>query len=134
MDGESYGAEVAVTWQATDGWRLQGAYTVLEMQLHRDSGIPASQEAPEGQSPQQQVTLESSWNLPGNVELDLIGRFVDRLSGFNPSGAAGVSDTVAAYLSLDARLAWRPQPNLELAGSARICSTANMRSPGRAPR
>jgi len=114
MDGETYGTEVAATWQVTEWWRLYGAYTWLGTQLHRGEGIPSSQEAPEEQSPEQPVYLQSSWNLPGHMEFDLMGRFVDQLGGFNPSGAPGVSDTIDHYVSLDVRLSWRPGKNLEL--------------------
>ena len=121
LDAETYGAELAANWRITDWWRLYGAYSLLKMNLHADPSLPlASQrssglEGREGQSPQQQVYVQSSWNLPRDVEFDLIGRYVDRLHGFNPSGIAGVSDTVKDYFSLDARLAWRPGRNWELA-------------------
>ena len=110
MDGEVYGAELGANWQPAEAWQLHAAYTFLKMQLHRNPGLAASAEAAEGQSPVNQVYLRSSWNLPGNVEVDLIGRFVDQVTGFN-SGGAG--DKIDAYLSLDARLAWRARKNLE---------------------
>ena len=77
MEGETYGVEVAATWQATDWWRLYGAYTFLDMQLHSQPGLGSSAEAAEGQSPVHQVYLQSSWDLPGRMEFDLMVRFVD---------------------------------------------------------
>jgi iron complex outermembrane receptor protein len=77
------------------------------MQLHRDQGLAASAEAAKGQSPRQQVYLQSSWDLPRHLEFDLIGRFVDRLPGFDP--------VVESYLSVDARVSWRPRKNVEIA-------------------
>ena len=115
LHGETYGAEVGSTWQVADRWRLYGAYTFLELQLHRASGLRPTAEAAEGQSPANQLYLQSSWDLPGHTEFDLIGRYVGHLSGFNPSGAPGVSNTIDAYWSLDARLGWRPSKNWELA-------------------
>ena len=120
LSGETYGAELTVNWKLTDWWRLTGSYTLLKANMHGDQNLPAasrvSQElGAEKQSPQQQVHVQSSWNIPGNVEFDLIGRFVDRLAGFNPTGIPGVSDTVSDYFTLDARLAWHPRRNLELA-------------------
>lgn len=118
MTGESYGAELAANWRVTDRWRLYGAYTILEMDLHADQGLPAASrksfEAASGQNPRHQFYAQSSCNLPWNLELDAIGRYADRLSGFNPGGLPGVSDTVDAYTALDARLAWRPRKDLEL--------------------
>lgn len=116
MEGETYGVEVGADWRLDDWWRLYGAYTYLEMQLHREAGLPASAEAAEGQSPEQQVYLQSSWDLPRNVEFDLIGRFVDQLSGFNTTNPNDPTapDTIGDYFALDARLGWRPRKNLEL--------------------
>jgi iron complex outermembrane receptor protein len=115
MRGETYGVELAVNWRINEWWRLYGSYTFLKMQLHRDADLAASAEVAERQDPQQQFYVQSSWNLPRNIEFDLIGRYVDRLSGFNPGGIPGVSDTVDDYVSLDARLAWHPTGNVEIA-------------------
>ncbi len=114
MDGETYGVELAAHWRVTDWWRLYGAYTYLQIQLHRDRDLAASAEAAEGQDPHNQVYLRSSFNLPWNIEMDLIGRYVDQLSGSNPNGIRGVSDTLNAYVAFDARVAWRPHKNLLL--------------------
>ena len=118
MTGKTYGAELSASCQLADWWRLYGAYTLLEMNLRADPALPAGTrtagEGAEGQSPRHQVYLQSSWDLPRNVQFDLIGRFVDRLNGFNPSGIGG-GDVIGAYISLDARLGWTPGKNLELA-------------------
>jgi iron complex outermembrane receptor protein len=115
MKGETYGVELSATRQMAHWWRLYGTYTFLKMNLHADPTLPAgtrtSAEAAEGQSPQNQVYLQSSWNLPRDVEFDLMGRFVNRLHGFNPGGTGDVIDQ---YLSLDARFGFRLRKNLEL--------------------
>lgn len=115
LNADTYGAELSATWRLLETWRLNGGYTLLNMNLHREAGLPASSEAAEGQSPRHQVNLHSSVDLPRHVELDLVGRWVDRLSGFNPSGVPGVADGVPSYFSFDARLAWRARTNLEIA-------------------
>ena len=119
MSGETYGVELAATWKPTHWWRLYGSYSLLKMNLHADQGLTfATQqgaEAAEGRSPQQQVYLQSSLDLPHDVQFDLMGRYVDRLHGFNASGAPGVANVINAYFSLDARLAWTPAKNVELA-------------------
>ena len=116
LEGETYGAELAVTWQVTDWWKLYGAYTLLQMHLHRNErGLTASQRTAlasqeagfEGQSAQNQVYLWSSFDLPREVQLDLIGRYVDELPGSPPG--------IKSYVALDARLAWKPRKNLEFA-------------------
>ena len=40
MTAETYGVELAATWRLMEGWRLYGTYTLLKMNLHRDSGRP----------------------------------------------------------------------------------------------
>ena len=58
-------------------------------------------------TPQQQVGLRSSMNLPNNWTLDLGLRYVDRITA-NSVGISG-------YTTMDARLAWQPHPNWEVA-------------------
>ena len=110
-NGETYGAEVSATWQITDWWRLTANYTYLKMNLHSDPSLAASSaksfENIELQSPQNQVYLRSSFDLPGHVEFDVTGRYVDSLRGFSPG--------IPSYFTVDARLAWKPKPNVEFA-------------------
>ena len=119
MEGETYGAELAVHWRVTDWWRLRGTYSLLKTDMHLDPTLVgaisarAQEAGVEGNSPQQLVYVQSSWNLPRDVQFDVIGRWVDRLHGFNPTGLPGVSDTVEHYVTLDARLAWRASRNVE---------------------
>ncbi len=118
MSAKTYGAEWGNTWQATKQWRLYAAYTFLQMALKRDNGISFTAEAAEHQSPQNQVYLKSSWDLPHDVEFDLTGRYVSRLSGFNLSATSGLRNYIPAYVTMDARLAWKPGKNwtLEVVG------------------
>ena len=105
MTGETYGVEVAVEWRPTDWWRLLGAYTYMQVQLHPDEdGMDFFSEPAEGGTPRHQVSLRSMTDLPGNVELDLWGRYVDSLPALR----------VGKYLTLDARLSWSPLESLEL--------------------
>ena len=110
MDGDTYGAELGADWHPAKCWRLYGAYSFLEMNLHPDSGLSATTvanaQSAEGRSPRNQVFLQSSLDLPRDMELDVMGRFVDRLPGF--------MQEIPAYFSLDARLAWRPRRDLEI--------------------
>ena len=39
MEGETYGVELAVNWQPAPWWRLYGAYTYLQMELHSRSPV-----------------------------------------------------------------------------------------------
>lgn len=104
--GETYGVEAAATWEITPWWRLQPAYTFLQMQLHTRSGsTDTTSEQDEGKSPHHQLSLRSSLDLPHDVSLDCILRYVDNLPAIQ----------VSSYVTLDIRLGWRPTKNLELA-------------------
>ncbi len=109
FSGESYGFEVSAFWQATDFWRLQGSYTFLETELHQK--IPEVEAGFqnillfEGANPRNQVSLRSDIDLTERLEFNLWYRYVDQLS----------ENDVDSYSTLDARLAWSPQPELELA-------------------
>lgn len=107
LHGESYGIELAADWQPFDWWRVSGAYAYLQLNLQRDQGSMDTTTAlsTEGSSPHHQVSLRSFMTLPGDLEFDLVWRYVDRLP----------SQGVASYLTLDARLGWRPLPQLTIA-------------------
>jgi iron complex outermembrane receptor protein len=107
LHGEVYGVELAADWQPFDWWRVSGSYAYLQLNLGRDtdSADPTTVQTTEGSSPHNQVSLRSFMNLPGHLALDLVLRYVDRLS------VQGID----SYLNLDARLGWRPRRNLEVA-------------------
>lgn len=106
MEGETYGAELAADWQPKSWWRLRSSYTFLQVQLHRDSSSNnPDAEAAEQRSPHHQFSVRSSLDLPWNLEFDLGLRYVDALNNLN----------VPSYFSLDARLAWKPVKDLEVA-------------------
>jgi iron complex outermembrane receptor protein len=110
MRGESYGLELGAQWTPRDWWQLYGAYSLLRLNLRADADLPATtraaSEAAERQSPGQQVYVQSSLNLGRDVELDLMGRFVGRLTGFQ--------QPVDDYVSMDVRLAWQPSQKMRV--------------------
>jgi iron complex outermembrane recepter protein len=103
IHGNSYGLELAPAWEVIPGWRLQPSYSLLK--THLKGPETSTINADVGQSPEQQVSLRSSMDLPHDVSLDCTLRYVDRLP------ALGIS----SYVALDLRLAWRPSKNWELA-------------------
>ncbi len=99
--GESYGIELACNYAISDTWRLYAQYTVLQMHLHdRETG-----ESLEFPDPNNQIYLRSAWDLNKNLEFDLIARYIDEL----------VVDNIPNYITMDARLAWRPRDHWEVA-------------------
>jgi len=102
-EGQTYGFEVSSRWQAQDWWRLTANYSFLESRMN--AFISA------GQEPEHMVSLQSSFDLPNYVELDVWGRWVSQLYNFGTVGTG--STTVPGYFDLDIRLGWQPQPNME---------------------
>ncbi len=105
MDGDVYGVEIATNFKPVDWWNLSAAYTYLQIQLHidEDSGDTISEGA-EGESPHNQLSLRSSFDLPKDFEIDLWLRYTDNLPSLD----------IDSYVTLDARLAWKPIRNLEV--------------------
>jgi len=103
--GETYGFELAGSYEVNPCWTIHASYSFLRMAMHSAPGTGTYPEAWEGQNPRNQVYVGSSWDLNYGLELDLIGRYVDSLPAF----------AVPSYLVMDLRLAWQPTPNLELA-------------------
>jgi iron complex outermembrane receptor protein len=66
-----------------------------------------------GLNPSHQLSVWSSLDLPGNLELDVIGRYVSELEGADAAG-----DEVDEYVQADARLglALTPGIRVELIG------------------
>ncbi|MDB6028316.1 MAG: ligand-gated TonB-dependent outer rane channel [Verrucomicrobiales bacterium] len=104
--GETYGFEASSTLQALDRWRLTAGYTFLNTQLHKRHGsTDTMSEVAERMSPQNQISLRSSINLPGHVEFDQFLRYVDSI--------VVSSSGIPSYWSLDLRLGWKPNPHWE---------------------
>src|SRR6266566_1292907 len=111
LKGETYGAELAGSYQTTSWWRWQAGYTYLQEHIRLKSGsMDFNQGRGEGSDPQNQFSIRSSMDLPGRLTLDAALRYVDVLHNI----ANGVRGTVPSYVELDARLSWTPIENLEL--------------------
>ena len=98
LSGETYGLEAAVNLELTRRWKLNGSYSFLRMQLHRDAtSSDYISETAEGDSPQHQFQLHSYVNLWRNFELDTA---LYRVSSLKRQGVPG-------YTRIDARIGWR---------------------------
>jgi iron complex outermembrane receptor protein len=107
LEANTYGVELAATWQALDWWRLRGGYTFLrkEMSLAQSRDINRGQG--EGNDPHHQFLLQSMINLSRDLEFDGVLRYVDNLNQRGP--------VVPSYTTLDLRLGWRPTADWEFA-------------------
>lgn len=105
--GETYGAEIAVTAQVVQAWRLEGGYSYLQAHLHRKRGSndASTETTAEGSSPHHQFFIRSHIDLGEHVRFDSTLRYVDALPAPN----------IPSYLTVDLRIAWAPTKNLEFA-------------------
>ena len=111
MKAQSFGAEWLMNWQAMPWWKMELAYSYIHLSMQSLKG-PLNFSAENGVTPQQQFSFRSAFDLGPQVDLDFWLRYVDLLplNGTITGGSSGVP----AYLTLDARLGWRFDQNLEL--------------------
>ncbi len=103
--GDTHGLEILADWAPVERFKLQMWYAYIDMQLSALPGFdPSIGEDNEGQTPNHQATLRSTWDVGRNWELDAWLRYVDRLP----------SHPVPSYLELDLHLGWRPSDQVEL--------------------
>jgi iron complex outermembrane receptor protein len=105
MKGETYGFEVAADWRPLTWWRLHLAFNFLQPKLRLKSSNALADPTIVGNDPKNQLSCRSTFDLPQHLELDLWLRYVSALRRLE----------VGSYATLDARLAWKPVKNLELA-------------------
>ena len=104
LGAETQGVEVSSDWRPLNWWHLQASYSYLRIRMITGSSLDPTGRNANGESPQHQASLRSLMQLPGNIELDLWGRFVDRLPALNIPG----------YFNLDTRIGWRPIKNFDV--------------------
>jgi len=116
MKGHTYGVELAADWQALEWWQLRLAYSNLNTKLSLLAGSNDTNSllTGRGSSPKHQLSLRSSMSLPGNIELDLWGRYTSLLTHPSSDSVVRSVQSVNAYTELDVRLGWKPRDNLEL--------------------
>lgn len=105
LSATTTGVEVSVDWRPLEWWRLQTSYTYLSIRMGSTDSIDPTRGDLPGENPQHQVSARSMMQLPGNLEFDVWGRYVDKLPALG----------VPSYASLDLRLAWKPTKQWELA-------------------
>ncbi|MDQ7091683.1 MAG: TonB-dependent receptor [Methylococcales bacterium] len=101
--GYSYGGELALSWQVTDFWRLNLGYSYFQGRFYNKEG---GQDDESKKSPENQLSLRSSFDITDKLELDIWFRYIDTLKSVQGS-------PISDYSSLDLRLGYRPVENLE---------------------
>lgn len=104
--GHAYGFEWTANWEATENWRLAGSYSFLVCtgnycDPNGNRTVPVIGNTPN--DPRNQVRLQSYWNFSPKWQFDCFLRYVDQLT---------TNDT-PSYITMDARIGWRPSKNLE---------------------
>ncbi len=100
--GSTRGFEVTSALRVTPRWSLSLWYAWLRMNITWPNG--AMGVGPNEASPSHQFHVRSSLDLPRGLRFDTTAQFVDKLEFY----------AVDHYLRLDAGLAWRVTPHLEL--------------------
>lgn len=109
---KTYGFSASGIWQMADWLRWDINYNFLITEFggsleHRDQAV----------SPQNKVSLRALINPVDNVNFDLWLRYSSSAQAINSNSAGNLSSVttkINGYVTLDARLAWKPLSNLEL--------------------
>lgn len=106
VEGETYGVELSADYQIIEDWRLRGGWTVLKKHLEtKDGSQDLNDASAESNDPESQFLVQSSVNLPWNIEFDAVLRYVSTLP----------DPKVSSYVGLDVRLASQLTEAIEFA-------------------
>jgi len=111
LEGETYGYELNVNFQATDWWLLRASMRVLGEDIDVKRGrFDFNNALNETNDSKAQVSLRSSLQITQTVDFETRLRWVDKRTMNN----AGVAAKVPPYYEMDARLGWDIEGPLEL--------------------
>jgi iron complex outermembrane recepter protein len=103
------GLEGTIAWRPIEWARFQLSSSFMEFNIQSKRKLGNTTQEAISQDPRFQLAFRSSFDIRPAVELDLWLRYNDPVSGVINSQA------IPSYVALDARLAWKPNKNLELA-------------------
>jgi iron complex outermembrane receptor protein len=108
--GEIYGVETSVRFQATDWWRLAGAYSYARVFLHVEEGVndTTTEGLFEADQPRHQASLRSMMYLTKRLHLDAWLRLVDDIK--TPEADHRFDEIV----ELDLRVRWQVSESLHV--------------------
>jgi iron complex outermembrane receptor protein len=114
--GESYGAELAATWNASNRWRLTGGYDWLRVETHPYPGDTNIDEfRTSSATPHHQWQVRSNFDLTRTIQID---------AGFYYC-AAMLQTGIPQHLRGDLRIGWRPLAQIEFSAGVRDAFEAN---------
>jgi iron complex outermembrane receptor protein len=98
------GGELALTWRPNRSWKLTGSYSLLDINIFVDDPVlPVNLKGGEGNTPEQQFSVRSYWNVTDALSLDTSLYYVDRLK----------TPDVKQYMRLDLNLGWQIAPGIK---------------------
>ena len=98
-NAEAYGIEGALSWQATEQWKIDASYSWTRFNPGGPNGA-----AIEGIDPEHKWQVRSTYELRENLDLHQGLYFVDEIPRYN----------IDSYLRLDLGMTWRPNATTEL--------------------
>lgn len=129
-EGKTYGFEVAADWRPAAWWRLQLGYSYWQGDFRIKDEFAGLPVVPAGlgnqRHPRHQYSVRSSFDLPRNIEIDFWLRYVDDIPDIQ-TASAFPDPEIDDYLTLDVRLGWRPDEDLEFSLVGRnLIDSANL--------
>ncbi|WP_292991354.1 TonB-dependent siderophore receptor [Nitrosomonas sp.] len=104
----TYGFEVSADWKPLNKWRLQGSYSYLDMHISSTSEFlkefdPTASGA-DKVSPQHRISFRSNYDISEKLQFNLWLRYTSKIAFYD----------IPDYVTMDAKLAFRPYKNVEL--------------------
>ncbi len=103
----TYGFEVSTDWRPLDKWRLQSSYSYLDMHISSNKlvrGLDPTVGGADKISPQHQLSLRSNYDISEKLQLNLWMRYISKIAFYD----------IPDYVTMDAKLAFKPVRNVEL--------------------
>jgi iron complex outermembrane receptor protein len=114
--GESYGTELAITWNTTSRWRLTGGYDWLRVETRSYPGdVSTDQLRTSSATPHHQWQLRSNFDLTRKIQIDTALYYT----------AAMLQTGIPQHLRGDLHISWRPLPKIEFSIGVQDAFEAN---------
>ena len=106
LEGNTYGGAIAAQWRVFNWWRLDGSFSGIGEDIHKEpGGHDVNNAKGETNDPEASFIIHSAMDLPWNLHFDSYLRYVDDLPHPHTD----------SYLTADLRVAWSPRKNWEVA-------------------
>ncbi|MER0169152.1 MAG: TonB-dependent receptor [Nitrosomonas sp.] len=103
----TYGFETSVDWKPKDNWRLQSSYSFLHIDFSSKNFLTKSDPTGGGAekvTPQHQLSVRSNYDFSERLQFNLWLRYISNIEFYHIPG----------YVTMDAKLAYKPAKNTEL--------------------